>query len=72
MVIRARRRLIAAARALRDSGEIPPGAESPAVYRTRSGSLFLPKDADWIAATEDLRKAFTDHPELDPNPRVLG
>ena len=72
MVIRARRRLIAAAQALRDSGEVPPGAENPAVYRTRSGSAFLPKGADWLTATEDLRKAFVDHPELDPNPKVLG
>jgi phthalate 4,5-dioxygenase oxygenase subunit len=72
MVIRVRRRLIAAAHALRESGEIPPGAQNPAVYRTRSGSVFLPKGADWIAATENLRQAFVDHPELDPNPKVLG
>jgi phenylpropionate dioxygenase-like ring-hydroxylating dioxygenase large terminal subunit len=72
MVIRVRRRLMAAARALREHGEIPPGAENPAVYRTRSGSVFLPKDADWIAATEDLRAAFVDHPELDPDPKVLA
>ena len=72
MVIRVRRRLMAAARGLRDNGEAPPGAENPAVYRTRSGSVFLPRGADWIAATEDLRKAFVEHPELDPNPIVLG
>jgi hypothetical protein len=72
MVIRARRRLIGAALALRDQGEIPPGAENPLVYRTRSGSVFLPKDADWIAATEDLRRAFVDHPELDPDPKVFA
>jgi len=72
MVIRVRRRLLAAARALRDTGETPPGAENPAVYHARSGSVFLPKGADWIAATEDLRRAFVDHPELDPNPKVLG
>ncbi len=72
MVIRVRRRLIAAALALREQGEIPPGAENPLVYRTRSGSVFLPKDADWIAATEDLRMAFVDHPELDPDPRAVA
>jgi phenylpropionate dioxygenase-like ring-hydroxylating dioxygenase large terminal subunit len=72
MVIRTRRRFIAAAEALREHGETPPGAENPLVYRTRSGSVFLPKDVDWIAATEDLRKAFVDHPELDPNPTVLA
>ncbi|MBV9579259.1 MAG: hypothetical protein JO057_11790 [Chloroflexi bacterium] len=72
MVIRTRRRLMAAATALRERGEVPPGADNPLVYRTRSGSAFLPKDADWIAATEDLRKAFVEHPELDPDPRVLA
>jgi phthalate 4,5-dioxygenase oxygenase subunit len=72
MVIRVRRRLIAAAQALQEHGEVPPGAENPAVYRTRSGSVFLPKDVDWFAATEDLRKAFVEHPELDPNPKVMA
>jgi phthalate 4,5-dioxygenase len=72
MVIRVRRRLIAAAQALQEHGEVPPGAENPRVYRTRSGSVFLPKDTDWIAATEDLRKAFVEHPELDPDPRVVS
>ena len=37
MVIRTRRRAIGAARALRDSGEIPPGVDDPAIYRQRSG-----------------------------------
>jgi hypothetical protein len=72
MVIRVRRRLIAAAKALQEQGEIPPGAENPVVYRTRSGSVFLPKDADWMLATEDLRKGFVEHPELDPDPRALA
>jgi phenylpropionate dioxygenase-like ring-hydroxylating dioxygenase large terminal subunit len=72
MVIRVRRRLIAAAKALQESGEIPPGADNPLVYRTRSGSVFLPKDADWITATEDLRKGFVEHPELDPEPKALA
>ena len=47
------------------------GAENAQVYRTRSGSVFLPKDADWISATEDLRTAFVKHPELNPDPRVV-
>ncbi len=72
MVIRVRRRLIAAAQALHERGEIPPGAEDPRVYRTRSGSVFLPRDADWVAATEDLRQAFVEHPELEEEPRVLA
>ncbi|MBV9582100.1 MAG: hypothetical protein JO057_26250, partial [Chloroflexi bacterium] len=72
MAIRVCRRLIAAATALQAHGEIPPGAENPLVYRTRSGSVCLPKDADWIAATVDLRKGFVVHPELDPQPKALA
>ncbi|HEU0167584.1 MAG TPA: Rieske 2Fe-2S domain-containing protein, partial [Chloroflexota bacterium] len=36
MIIRVRRRLIAAAKALRDSGITPPGVDTPEVYRQRS------------------------------------
>jgi phthalate 4,5-dioxygenase oxygenase subunit len=32
----------------------------------RSGGVFLPTDADWVEATRELRRAFVEHPELDP------
>src|SRR5438874_4067363 len=70
MIIRTRRRMLDAVRALRDEGVTPPGADDPTVYRQRTGGVILPRDADWIAATSDLRKAFVDHPELDPS--VVG
>jgi hypothetical protein len=70
MVIRTRRRLLAAVQALADHGTEPPGVSDPSVYQTRSGSVFLPQDADWIEATKHLRQAFVDHPELDPNPKL--
>jgi phenylpropionate dioxygenase-like ring-hydroxylating dioxygenase large terminal subunit len=66
MVIRVRRRLIEAARAFADRGLTPPGVDRPEVYRQRSGGAFLPKDANWLEATTELRKAFVPHPELDP------
>ena len=65
MVIRVRRRLIAAARDLAESGATPPGVDQPEVYRQRSGGIILQEDADWIAATRDLRQAYVEHPELD-------
>ena len=65
MVIRVRRRLIAAARALEDQGVIPPGVDNPEVYAVRSGGVFLPASVDWLEGTEELRKGFVDHPELD-------
>jgi phthalate 4,5-dioxygenase len=66
MVIRVRRRLIAAVQAHMRSGAVPPGVEDPEVYRVRSGGVFLAEDADWVEATRELRRAFVDHPELDP------
>ena len=65
MVIRVRRRLIAAARALQESGAMPPGVEQPEVYRQRSGGVILDEGADWVEATRELRRAYVDHPELD-------
>jgi phenylpropionate dioxygenase-like ring-hydroxylating dioxygenase large terminal subunit len=66
MVIRVRRRLAEAARALAERGLTPPGVDNPEVYRVRSGGVILPSGADWLEATADLRKAFVEHPLLDP------
>ncbi len=57
MVIRTRRRVLNAARALRDDGTVPPGVDDPSLYRHRSGGVILPRDADWLEATKDLRQA---------------
>jgi phthalate 4,5-dioxygenase oxygenase subunit len=65
MIIRVRRRLLAAARALAEAGELPPGVESPELYGARAGGVFLSRDADWLAETESLRTGFVQHPELD-------
>jgi phthalate 4,5-dioxygenase oxygenase subunit len=61
MVIRTRRRLINAARSLREDGILPPGVENPDIYLTRSGGAILPSTADWLEATSNLRKAFVEH-----------
>jgi len=66
MVIRVRRRLIAAVTAHMKYGATPPGVDDPDVYRVRSGGVFLPEGADWVEATRELRQAFVEHPELDP------
>jgi len=48
MIARTRRRLLRAARALRESGERPPGAEQPDVYRgARSGYFISPDQSSW-------------------------
>jgi phthalate 4,5-dioxygenase oxygenase subunit len=66
MVIRVRRRLMEAARALAERDVTPPGVDRPDVYGVRSGGAILPESADWLEATSELRKAFVEHPQLDP------
>ncbi|MBV8087662.1 MAG: Rieske 2Fe-2S domain-containing protein [Chloroflexi bacterium] len=66
MIIRVRKRLLDAARALQSNGITPPGVDNPEAYRVRGGGVMLPADADWVAATEHLREAFVPHPEIDP------
>jgi phthalate 4,5-dioxygenase oxygenase subunit len=66
MIIHLRRRMINAAHALQSDGITPPGVDDPEVYAERSGGVVLPSDADWVTATADLRKGFTEHPEIDP------
>ncbi|MDE3074184.1 MAG: Rieske 2Fe-2S domain-containing protein [Chloroflexota bacterium] len=65
MIIRTRRRLLEAAKAFGHTGGSPPGVDDPEVYRMRSGGVVLPDDVDWVEATEDLRRAFVDHGNLD-------
>jgi hypothetical protein len=65
MIIRVRRRLLAAVRALLESGTPPPGVDDPAAYRLRSGGVFLPESANWLDATAELRRAFLHHTGLD-------
>jgi phthalate 4,5-dioxygenase len=64
MIIRTRQRILRAAKALAEQGIAPPGVDEPEVYGVRGGGVFLPKDADWLEATADLRKGFVEHPEL--------
>ena len=67
MVIRVRRRLLAAADELAAKGAVPYSVDHPEIYRQRSGGTFLPEGANWFEATAELRRAYVDHPELDPS-----
>ena len=51
-IIRVRQRLREAALRLRDSGEEPPGVESPAAYRTYGSQMLLPRSANWRHTVE--------------------
>jgi phthalate 4,5-dioxygenase oxygenase subunit len=64
LIVRTRRRVINAARALRDNGTPPPASQDPATYAVRSGQVVLPRKADWWEETRELRRAFVKHEGL--------
>ncbi len=53
MVIRTRRRAIAAARALREHGVLPPGVDDPTMYKVRSGGIVLHRSIEGLDATKE-------------------
>jgi phenylpropionate dioxygenase-like ring-hydroxylating dioxygenase large terminal subunit len=58
MIIRSRRRYIAAAKALQEQGVTPPGVDTPKAYHQRSGLIILPRHLDWWEGTKELRERF--------------
>ncbi len=56
-IIMARRRLLQAARALRDQGATPPGVQKPEAYRVRGPGVLLPKTAPWVETIKHLMVA---------------
>ncbi|MPZ15402.1 MAG: Rieske 2Fe-2S domain-containing protein [Chloroflexi bacterium] len=62
MIIQVRRKLIEAAKALRDEGTVPPCVDEPERYGVRSASIVLPRDVDWTEATRHQLEAFTGLP----------
>jgi hypothetical protein len=58
MIIRVRRRLLEAARQLRENGTVPPGVDTPRVYRQRSGWALVPQGKDFWEELRPLREEF--------------
>jgi nitrite reductase/ring-hydroxylating ferredoxin subunit len=52
-IIQVRRRLLDAARGLRDGRVTPPGVEQAAAYRVRSAGVVLPRDVPWVEGAGD-------------------
>jgi hypothetical protein len=57
MVIAVRRQLIKAAKMLRDQGIAPANVDNVELDRIRHATVVLPKDEDWVKATEPIRDA---------------
>jgi hypothetical protein len=79
LIIRMRRRLIAQAKALRETGATPIGVDSPDVYRQRSGEMILPRSEDfWVAYQAKRAKFNSTVPEIkmlsaiEEQPRVTA
>lgn len=58
MIIRVRRRLLQAAKALRQDGIEPPAVHNPELYRIRPVGAVLPTGSDWVEATRARRHDF--------------
>lgn len=56
-VIRARRRFLNMAIALRDRGIVPAPVDHPELFRVRSTSTVLAPDVDWKVALADWHSA---------------
>jgi hypothetical protein len=69
MLIRVRRRLLDAAKALRANNEVPPGVNQPHIYRQRSGWALVPEDADFWEELRPMREAFQ-QAEVESTPSV--
>jgi phthalate 4,5-dioxygenase oxygenase subunit len=57
-IIRARRKFIQLARQLREQGIVPPGVDTPDVYRQRSGEMIIPRSQDFWQAYQEKRAVF--------------
>jgi len=58
-IIKARQRLLSAAKALREQGTTPPAADHPELARVRSCSALLPDTVNWREALADWHLART-------------
>jgi phenylpropionate dioxygenase-like ring-hydroxylating dioxygenase large terminal subunit len=72
MIIRTRRRWIAAAEAFARQGMLPPNVDDPRAYRLRSGECILPRSAEWWEGSQPLReKSLREPPELKAASREI-
>jgi phthalate 4,5-dioxygenase len=56
-IIRTRRRLMLAAKALNDDGLAPDGVDAPAAYRVRSAAVVLPRTTGWVEGAQRAMQA---------------
>lgn len=52
-IIKARRRLLQAARELREKGTVPAGVHDPSPYRVRATSTVVPDNINWVEGVKE-------------------
>jgi phthalate 4,5-dioxygenase len=59
MIVRTRRRLVAAAKSLADEATVPPGVDDPEIFLgARGGDVIAPSEVDWVSVyARQLREA---------------
>jgi phthalate 4,5-dioxygenase oxygenase subunit len=70
MIIMTRRKLIRAARALRENGTPPPASQDPSLYRRRSCSAVLPAEVVWHEVMADWHSGRTDQVPTGEKPEA--
>lgn len=70
-VIAVRAQLLAAAKRLRDTGEVPPNVNDVSWNRVRSASVLLPSDVDWRSHSKQARSADSAEPPSDDVPLII-
>ena len=55
-IVRVRRRLLQAVRAMRDENTPAPALHEPDWYQVRGAAILIPEEASWVEASEEFRK----------------
>jgi phenylpropionate dioxygenase-like ring-hydroxylating dioxygenase large terminal subunit len=71
-IIAFRRTMIQAAKAYRDTRQLPPTVDDASLYRIRGTELALPFDQSWLEAAEPYMKAFAEPIPAEIRPRGQG
>jgi nitrite reductase/ring-hydroxylating ferredoxin subunit len=71
MIIAVRAQLLAAVKALRDDGALPPNVDDVSLDHVRSASLILEPDVDWRTLSADARSSDSGRPVSADVPLII-
>jgi hypothetical protein len=71
-IIAFRRIMVQAAKAFRDTGELPSTVDNPGLYAVRGFAALLPRDMNWVDASVSWRRAFSAGPPPEYAAQLRG